>query len=418
MLSSYSKRQLRLYRSRIVPFTKSELSSRTKKTLFEWVYHPRFDIIIFGLVLVSILILIFELTHPDSYHAAGWMGKIAGKDTNPLLLQIDIFITILFACEYLLKFWISPKKWKYFVRNFIELIALLPVLRIFRMIRILRIARLYRIIRMNTIVDQSLSFKEDETTDMVTVIMYLFFSIVFGTVGIMIFERGVNDGFQDLSDGLWWCIVTITTVGYGDISPVTIPGKLVAICIMFIGLAFYASLTGVISQTLIVRSRREKRRRMEENMFTKHIIICGWNHHAQVICQQVLEDEEQLVLVLSTKEQESTKPAQLFFKCLDPTQKKSLEEAKIEHAHAVVLLSDEQLPNPTDRDARNILIAMNVLSIRDNIPIVFQLEDENNREHVQQLGIHNILQISKIAGTEVQKMLPEPPHSEQEEERT
>ncbi|MAA79101.1 MAG: hypothetical protein CL916_07550 [Deltaproteobacteria bacterium] len=407
MLKPYSKRQLRVYRNRIAPFKKDQLSSNTKRMIFDWVYHPRFDILIFILVFISIIMLVIELTHPDNHHAAGWMGKIAGKDTNPLLLKIDIVITMLFACEYLIKFWISPNKWKYFKQNFIELLALLPVLRIFRMIRILRIARLYRLIRMNTILDQNLNFNEDDTTDMVTVVMYLFFSIIFGTVGIMIFERGENEGFQHLSDGLWWCIVTITTVGYGDISPVTIPGKIVAVCIMFIGLAFYASLTGVISQTLIVRSRREKRIKMEESMFTQHIIVCGWNHHAQAICKQIIKDEEQFVLVLSTQKIEVNASAQIFFKLLDPTQKQYLEEAKLDQAQAVVLLSDEQLHNPTDRDARNILIAMNILSIRNNIPIIFQLQDENNREHVQQLGIQNILQISKIAGAEVQKMLPE-----------
>lgn len=335
------------------------------------------------------------------------MGKIAGKDTDPLLLQVDIVITVLFACEYLLKFWISPQKWNFFTRNFIELLALLPVLRIFRMIRILRVARLYRLIRMNNIVEQNLHFQEDETTDMVTVLMYLFFSIVFGTVGIMIFERGENDGFQHLSDGLWWCIVTITTVGYGDISPITIPGKIVAVCIMFIGLAFYASLTGVISEALIMRSRKEKNKKMEENMFMQHIVVCGWNHHARAICQQVLQDKEQFILVLSNANESTPKSAQLVFKNDNPSHKKSLIEAKIEQAHALVLLADEGLQSPSDRDARNVLIAMNALSIRSDVPIIFQLEEENNRTHVEQLGIQKILQISKLAGVEVQKMIPD-----------
>ena len=396
-----------MYRSNTLPFQKEDLTSPLKKLIFEWVYHPRFDIGVFVLVFISIIMLVIELTHPDNHHAAGWMGKIAGKDTNPLMLQLDIVVTILFACEYLIKFWISPYKWRYFKSNFIELLALLPVLRIFRMIRILRISRLYRLIRMNTIIDQNMNFNEDETTDMVTVLMYLFFSIIFGTVGIMIFERGENEGFQHLTDGLWWCIVTITTVGYGDISPVTIPGKIVAVCIMFIGLAFYASLTGVISETLITRSRRVKNQRMEENMFMQHIIVCGWNHHAGVICQQVLQNEEQFILVLSEKKDESTDSTQLLFKDVNPSSKQSLINAKIEHAHAIVLLSDEQLQNPSDRDARNVLIAMNALSIRKDIPIIFQLEEESNRELVEQLGIQKILHISKLAGVEIQKMLPE-----------
>lgn len=368
-------------------------------------YHPRFDIFIFVMVFISIIMLVIELTHPNNNHAAGWMGDVAGKETNPIFLQVDIFLTLIFTLEYVIKFWIAPKKWQYFSKHFIELLALLPVLRIFRMIRILRILRLLRLIRLNTLVDQKIGLDNHQTSDMVTVLMYLFFSIIFGTVGIMIFERGENDGFQTLMDGLWWCIVTITTVGYGDISPITVPGKIVAICIMFIGLAFYASLTGVISEALIMQSRREKKLRMEENMFRQHIIVCGWNQHANVICQQILNDEDQLILVLSSREQDIQRTERIYIKNLDPTQGTSLQECKIMFASAIILLSDERLEDPFDRDARNILIAMNAKAIRPDIPIIFQLEQEENNHHVQQLGINRIVHVSKLAGIELQKLL-------------
>ena len=84
-------------------------------------------------------------------------------------------------------------------------------------------------------------------------ITYLFLSVLFGTVGIMVFEKGVNESFVSIGDGLWWCIVTITTVGYGDMFPITVGGKIVAVSIMFVGLSFYALLTGTISTVLIER---------------------------------------------------------------------------------------------------------------------------------------------------------------------
>jgi Trk K+ transport system NAD-binding subunit len=179
---------------------------------------------------------------------------------------------------------------------------------------------------------------------------------------------------------------------------------------MFIGLAFYASLTGVISEALITRSRREKQQRMEENIFTQHIIVCGWNQHAQMIAQQVIQDDHQLILVLASEDLDVYKMKQVFFKNLDPTQKSSLQEGRIMQAAALVLLSDGRLENPVDRDARNMLIALNAQSLRPDIPIIFQLEKEENTHHVHRLGIEKILHLSKIAGIELRNMLTTSEH--------
>ena len=67
------------------------------------------------------------------------------------------------------------------------------------------------------------------------------------TVGILSLERGENEQSQHIGDGLWWTVVTLTTVGYGDKFPVTVGGKMLAIFLMFTGLSFFALITSFIS---------------------------------------------------------------------------------------------------------------------------------------------------------------------------
>lgn len=396
-MKNYTQRSLRQYRSSSVGFHEEEISNPLKHKLFIWLYHPRFDIVMLCCVLISIIILIAELSNPDENHSGSWIGSVMGKETNPLLLQLDILFTVIFAIEYLIKFWIHPYKWSYFRSNIIELFALFPILRVFRMMRILRIVRLIRLIRINRIIEQNISFEDDQTTDMVTVLMYLFFSIVFGTIGIIIFERGNNEAFAHISDGLWWCIVTITTVGYGDKFPVTLYGKIVASCIMFIGLAFYASLTGVISQTLINKAREKKKKRMEENMFAQHIIICGWNTHAPSISEQILKDEEQLILAISPSEVQNFSHPRLMAKIQDPTHRESLQEAKIEQAKMLLLLSQENLVQGSDCDGRNLLIAMNARMLNPEITIIMEVQNKQNILHAENVGIDKTFHVSELA---------------------
>jgi len=404
-MKRYSPKALNQYRGASVSYSIDEIKTPLKKRLFELLYHPTSDIILFVMVMGSTGLLIMELNHPDTQHSAGWVASVAGKKTNPTWLILDIITTVFFAIEYFGKMWVSPYRALYFRNHLIELLALFPILRIFRMVRIIRALRLLRLVRLNQIIDNNISDQDDETSDLITVLMYLFFSIVFGTVGIMLFEKGNNDGFVHITDGLWWCIVTITTVGYGDISPITLPGKLVAGCIMFIGLAFYASLTGVVSETLVNKARRKKRKRMREQIFSQHVVICGWNQHAQSICETILKKEESLIVSINSHEKTYPSHSRFFRVHGDPCDVTFLEEAKIAKANHVIILADEQLASPQDQDARSILTAMNVTQYVVPQKVIFELKQVENRVHIQKMGIENILHLTTFLRSHIEDIV-------------
>ena len=96
---------------------------------------------------------------------------------------------------------------------------------------------------------------------------------MFGALTISIIEP---ETFENIGHSLWWAIVTMTTVGYGDFAPVSIPGRLLAILIMFTGIILVALVTGTIS-SIFTTKRIMEGKGLEKISKENHIIICGWN---------------------------------------------------------------------------------------------------------------------------------------------
>ena len=103
---------------------------------------------------------------------------------------------------------------------------------------------------------------------------------VFGSIGIYFLE-GEGD-FNNLANAFWWTIVTITTVGYGDMSPVGLPGRIFAVVIMFSGMGIISIVTGSISSGFVAKKIREGKG-LEDIKLENHIIICGWNRKMENI---------------------------------------------------------------------------------------------------------------------------------------
>ena len=268
-------------------------NSPIKKRVFLFLYNPTTEIVVMVLVVFSIVLLMLEIASPGT---GGMMGSFVRKtDSKGFMYWSELIVTLIFAIEYGLKIWVAPLKLRFIKATWLDLMAIMPLMRVFRLGRALRMFRLFRLvraIRMGSFVERALQPKTDfaQKTDTSVIALYLIFAIIFGTIGIMIFEQNpINDGFKTIWDGLWWCIVTLTTVGYGDISPVTYGGKIVAALIMFIGLSFYALLTGTISTMLIERAHSKKEDKLRIDNLRDHTVICGWNAQGKQLLENLLE---------------------------------------------------------------------------------------------------------------------------------
>ena len=228
-----------------------------------------FDYVIQLLIFLSILAFTIE-TLPN-----------LNANTISFLYYFEVFCIVIFTIEYLLRLYISNKKLKFVFSFFgiIDLIAILPFylsfgfdLRSVRILRFLRLFRLLKLVRYNSAIKRfTIAFKMiKEGLIMFSVVALILFYL--SAVGIYYFENSVQpEAFSSIFSSLWWSVVTLTTVGYGDVVPITIGGRIFTFIILMIGLGIIAIPSGMISSAL-TEARKIEREEKEENEERNNII--------------------------------------------------------------------------------------------------------------------------------------------------
>ncbi len=217
-----------------------------------------FDVIILICILISIGVIMLDSV--QSIH-----------DQYEMYLTLaEWFFTIVFSIEYMARIWVVLKKHKYIFSFFglIDLLSILPTyiglfisgahsLLIIRSIRLLRVFRVLKLARFVGESQNLLSaLKNSRHKIIVFLITVLTSVIIAGTLMFLI--EGKENGFTSIPRSVYWAIVTMTTVGYGDIAPHTIIGQTVASVIMILGYAIIAVPTGIVSAEIISQKQKEK----------------------------------------------------------------------------------------------------------------------------------------------------------------
>lgn len=383
--------------------------SEIRRRMLRVMYAPATELVIVVLIVFSVALLTAEVLSNDGQQGGGWLGALAGEREADWFLWADVTLSALFAIEYFGKLALAPRRWFFVRTHWIDLMAILPILRIFRIgkaVRLLRLFRLLRIIRVsNVFVARMEALGNDlrhRTAETVAIWVYLVFSVVFGTVGVLVFERGAGSGFESLADALWWCIVTLTTVGYGDRFPVTLGGRVVATVLMFIGLSFYALLTGMLSTLLIRRAWQEEGSGMETTELRDHLVICGWNSHARRLIEDLMEVNPGTDVVVLTERTDlpPLTEAGVHVVRMESTSSEGLERAGVAGARVVIVLSDDASGRTShDADARTILTVLAVERMNADVHTIAELRHETNRHHAENAGVDELIISGSYTGT-------------------
>lgn len=217
-----------------------------------------FDLAVIAAILLSVAVILLDSI--PTYHT-NW---------GVLFWRLEIYFTGLFTLEYMLRIWCSPNRKRYALSTFgiVDLLALLPTyvafyfpdatsLLIIRLIRILRIFRVLRLVQFlseaNVLVR---SLRNARRKIFVFFSMMLISTIIFGCLMYVI--EGPSNGFGNIPRSVYWAIVTMTTVGYGDVVPHTPLGQAVASLVMLTGYAIIAVPTGILTAELALEINREK----------------------------------------------------------------------------------------------------------------------------------------------------------------
>jgi voltage-gated potassium channel len=163
---------------------------------------------------------------------------------------IELGLTVVFMLEFGTRLAAAYDKVDYIRGHWIDLLALIPTIRGFRLFRLVRLLRLFRAFAG---VYRALSSIERFATHKGLVALFIaWLSVAFICSAAFFFaENGVNPNINDPLDAFWWGIVTLSTVGYGDVFPVTADGRLAATALMILGITLWAAITGTITSALV-----------------------------------------------------------------------------------------------------------------------------------------------------------------------
>ena len=231
-------------------------STSLKHRLHEIIYEADtpagklFDIVLLFLILFSVVLVMLE--------SVAWIGE----DYAQLLYQLEWGITALFSLEYIARLLVVKKPWRYVTSFFgiIDLLSLLPMYISFFFVgtsslvalRALRLLRVFRILKLSRYIGESNFLMAALWASRAKIGVFLFaviiLCIIFGT--IMYLVEGEVNGFTSIPRGIYWCIVTLTTVGYGDIAPMTPLGRFIASIIMIMGYGIIAVPTGIVTSEM------------------------------------------------------------------------------------------------------------------------------------------------------------------------
>ncbi len=175
------------------------------------------------------------------------------------LYILEWVITFFFTIEYFLRIWVIKRASKYIFSFYgiIDLLAILPSfigiflagaqgLLLIRGIRLLRIFRLFKLTRYTSEADTLLRAMKASKTK-ISVFLFAVFTIVIVIGTLMYLVEGGEHGFTSIPKGIYWAVVTLTTVGYGDIAPVTNLGQFIASLVMILGYGIIAVPTGIVT---------------------------------------------------------------------------------------------------------------------------------------------------------------------------
>jgi len=158
--------------------------------------------------------------------------------TVELQRQVDLGLIGLLVIEYTIRLWRAKQKRQFIISNWFDLVAMIPLDYYFYLARFMRIVRLIRIVKASPLLWGLMRSKPMRRIFVITALI-----MIWSSAGIYLLESGVNENIQHVGDAFWWSIVTTTTVGYGDISPVTTGGRVIAAILMITGIGLLGALT-------------------------------------------------------------------------------------------------------------------------------------------------------------------------------
>lgn len=292
--------------------------------------------------------------------------------------------------------------------DILTVLALHPALRGLRALRLLRLARSLPIFRYSNPLYGAVRAFGDNALLYAFAFSVLGSAAALGGLSIFLVERETNPAVSTVADGLWWAIVTLTTVGYGDISPTTALGRVVGGTLMVTGMFTLALFAGVVGHTLLnaVLSLQQEQFRMSASI--NHIVLCNYDAGARMLLDSLLEevDPEAVDLVIfSPGPRPAGLPPEFRWVSGDPTKESELDKVRMREANAAIVVGP-RAKQPQDADSRTILTLFTIRAYLSKDPkqahrrrplyLVAEVLDAENVAHARAAGADEVIETTRL----------------------
>ncbi len=231
---------------------------------------------------------------------------------------------------------------------------------------------------------------------------------VLGAIVVWLAERGKGESlFVDLFDGLWWSVVTIATVGYGDVYPLSGTGRLLAIMVILTGTVVTSILSGAVVSLFVERRIREGKG-LRDVTAKNHVIVCGWNSNAYQLLAalEAARGSKITIALVNAAEADEFDAVRSRFPGLDLrfvrgdfTNEVVLKRAAAAAARTALFVPDETLGGSlASADERTVLGALALKSLNPDITIGVELLKGDKVPHLKRAGIDDITVAGEVSG--------------------
>ena len=374
-------------------------------------YKKYFDFCMIFLVLSTIGILIFEVNNPE----------LEFLDTY------ELFAIIIFIIEWLGRFWVSSNMHEFVIEDYeksqmldkeyclsktikrifkeklqfvfspasiIDLLAIIPYYRPLRILRILLIFRLFKILRYTDSIKNFYKIFFERRFEFLTLSIMYVMVVFFSSTIMYIYEgAGVNPKVENFFDAIYWSIITISTVGYGDVTPVTIEGRLVTLVLIISGFMVIAFGTSIITSGLVERMESIKEERVGASIakLTDYTMICGFGMMGRILASELHKiNEVFIILDHDGTAVELAKERGFLALKTDATNMALMENLGVaEHAKNVIALTND--------DAVNLSIILSIKTLNPKVNIIARANDETSVAKFKMAGASEVITPNELS---------------------